>query len=364
MKKRTVEIKWITLGVILLMTGLCFSACTDPAAQKKLEIESMEQEDFALDMNEGESSTCTYSDQEKTVFSIGKRNDAATGPLVNTERLLVFSKDGVQEIPVNDEAYIYNAVPFKNGVLYASYKYGDPGECEWSVNYAEKERIELIDSGQCESYGNMPSIVYIGDIPYYQFTEKTSQGIREGIKRVVNGDPELVVSYECSSMQDPLLRSNGTEYCYIMADGSDPTYIIGDESGVLYKNTIRKKMVDFGINDNTVVCSLAEDVDGKAEYEMLAIDLHTGEENYHEAKQPYYRICGSGDAFLCVDFQFGLHLINAKGGSIVPEAAEYPESPDLNKRSVFFYSQQEGRFLVNFFKDDDHEEAYYEIVVN
>ena len=180
---------------------------------------------------------------------------------------------------------------------------------------------------------------------------------------MVDSEPELVFSYECSSMQDPLLVSNGTEYCYLMADGSYPTYIIGDESGILYKNTIRKKMVDFAINNNTMVCSLAEDVDGEAEYEMLAVDLDTGEENYNDAKQQYYRICGSGGAFLCVDWQFGLYLINAEGESVQPEAAEYPESPALNKRSVFFYPQQEGRFLVKFFEDDYHEEAYYEIVV-
>ena len=165
MRKRTVDIKRITLGVILLITGLCFVVCTDQGAQKKTDIESMEPAGFALDMSEDESATCTYSDQEKTVFSIGKRNGHATGPLVNTERLLVFSKDDVQEIPMNVEPYIYNAVPFKNGVLYASYAYGDSGKCEWFVNYVEKGRIDLIDSGQCESYGNMPSIVYIGDIP-------------------------------------------------------------------------------------------------------------------------------------------------------------------------------------------------------
>ena len=300
----------------------------------------------------------------KKLFFLLEKNGHATGPLVNTERLLVVSEDDVQEIPMKIDPYIYNAVPFKNGVLYASYEYGDSGKCEWSVNYAEKGHTDLIDRGQCESYGNMPSIVYIGDIPYYQFTEKTSQGIWEGIKRVVDGEPELVFSYECSAMQEPLLVSNGTEYCYLMADGNHPTYIIGDESGILYKNTIRKKMVDFGINDHTVVCSLAEDVNGEAEYEMLAIDLDTGEEKYSDANQPYYRICGSGDAFLCVDWQFGLYLINKEGDSIQPEAAEYPESPDLNKRSVFFYSQQEGRLLAKFYEDDYHEEAYYEIVVN
>lgn len=364
MKERTVEIKGITLCVLLFVIGLCLSACADQALQKKTDIKLMKQAGFALHISEDESATCTYSDQERTVFSIGKRNGHATGPLVNTERLLVVSKDDVQEIPMNVDSYIYNAVPFKKGVLYASYEYGDSRKCEWSVNYVEKGHIDLIDSGQCESYGNMPSIVYIGDVPYYQFTEKTSQGIREGIKRVVDSELELVFSYECASIQDPLLVSNGTEYCYLMADGSYPTYIIGDESGILYKNTIRKKMVDFGINDHTMVCSLAEDIDGEAEYEMLTIDLDTGEENYNDAKQPYYRICGSGDAFLCVDWQFGLYLLNAEGDNIQPEAAEYPESPDLNRHSVFFYSQQDGCFLVKFFKDDYREEAYYEITVN
>ena len=67
MKKRAVGIKRITLGAILLITGLCFVACTDQGAQKKTDIESMEPAGFTLDMSEDESATCTYSDQEKTV---------------------------------------------------------------------------------------------------------------------------------------------------------------------------------------------------------------------------------------------------------------------------------------------------------
>lgn len=362
--RRVVLKKMIIFVVIVLGIGL-FSSCTRKEEQEALDIKSMNKMDFSIPQNEGAPPTCTYSDKEKTVFSIGKRNGSSTGPLVNTESFLVFGKDGeAQEIVMKDDAYIYNAVPFKNGVLYATYEITGMEKCKWYIKHIENEKVELIDQGQCDSYSNMPSIAYVGDTPYYQFTERTSQGIQEGVKRIVNGKAETLFSYKTDRMNSPFLCSNGVMFSYISQEGGSPLYVIGDKDGIKYKNTTKKKLASFGINDDVMLCSLAEDIDGVPEYEMLSVDLSTGEKTYSDTDQPYYRICGSGNAFLCIDGKWTLYLMKSDGKKISQKAVEYPESLELENRAGSFYSRQKNSFLVHYFVDDYREEEFYELVAN
>ncbi|WP_425756048.1 hypothetical protein ACPW7J_01365 [Ihubacter sp. rT4E-8] len=340
MNRRVHSIKYILI-CFAMCTIFCYGCSTDN--QKPRGVVDLQQIDVKFNVGEDETATCTYRDGKDMIFSIGSRNGKPEGPLLNTDRLVLYNIERQTEkvFSLDIGEYVYRAVKVNDGVLYAVYELRDDDRYNWYLRYLEDDGEKTVDSGICGSYDDIPAIQMIGDIPYYLYTdqhEKSDLKYELGVRRFEDNEVETVLAKKKKTNDGmSLFLSNGQEYCFLT--GKDfPTVCIGDASGIKHEQKLDMKMIDYGINDDYVICSLGTEDKGKEELALVSINIKTGDLVKSEAKEQYYRTQGSGDVFLCVDWQFTPYRMDVDEDGLVTIAElEYPEAVDLPNSPVLFY---------------------------
>ncbi|MGF6376970.1 hypothetical protein M2140_002049 [Clostridiales Family XIII bacterium PM5-7] len=348
MKKGTFLI--IILVIILSLYGCNPTSTPSTEGEKKAEA-SYEEVTVDLGLQESESATCCYCTDSKMVFSVGKRNDAKTGPLVNTEYLMLYDymdNGKTEKYSMKTEAYIYNAIPYKEGILYATYDGAYTDKTPWSVNYIDKNGIKELDSGTARNYENIPHFAMIEDVPVYVFEDFDKNSYRAGTKKVLDMKVESIFENAddeqlCTS---GVLPSNGKQYMIMVGSEEDEyaTAVIGDENGIVKTHTLKEKLISYGINKDYAVCSTALNDNT---FSMVAIDLADGTTSYTDAGRALYRITGGeGDSMVSVDYTFDMFSINT-GEKSTKNKLNFPDGITKEEATIIYYPTSASSYIVS-----------------
>ena len=354
---------------VLLIGVLFISGCTDDV-DKTNGIASMQQIDVNLDVEDDEIATCIYQNENNMIFSIGTRNGKTEGPLVNTDRLSLYNIDEQKEtiLPIHKDENVYRAMELDGGILYAIYKLREDNKYDWFLNYFVNNEERAIDKGICDSYDDIPAMKMIDNIPYYLYCDEhlnSNEKYELGVRRIKNNDVETIFSEtQKTAVSMSAFLSNGKEYCFLKGS-TLPIICIGDDSGIKYEKKMNMKMVDYGINDDFVICSLGIEEGDQEKLALLSINLKNGDVMKNDAEEQYYRIQGSGNAFLCVDWQFAPYQINIENkGTPAVTKLDYPGDVDLPNSNVFFSPLGDQKYMVIYNRntsDSDSQTEYYKL---
>ncbi len=230
-----------------------------------------------------------------------------------TERFIVYNLlDEKEETCYDlgeDDVYIYHAMPFENGIIYAVYTPLGPEasldeRIQWHIKYISDEGSKVLDSGRCSSMFDMlPGFTMLDGEVYYlyeDFDEKTGYGF--GINKADLDNPKTVVRETDYSLSETEFYSNGTDYA-IHVDGK---LLIGNVKGIYREYDLPEKMSDFGICKDYLFCCTTSDGN---KWTARSISLETGEEYTAEIGMPLYRICSmSGDELSCISTGFSMYV--------------------------------------------------------
>lgn len=344
----------IYLFLILLITmGLygCNQTDSPDTLEEKQAQASYEEIKVDLDLLEGESETCCYCTDSKMVFSVGKRNGAKTGPLVNTEYLILYDyvdNSKTEKYTLKTDAYIYNAVPYQEGILYATYDQADGDKTSWKVNYIDKNGIKELDSGISRNYENVPHFAMINDFPVYVFEDVDQNGYRAGAKKVLDLNVESIFedNDEKQLCTSGILPSNGTQYMVMMGkeDEDFATMVIGDEHGIVQQHTLNEKLISYSINKNYAICSTAQNDNT---FSIVSLNLVEGTVSNTDAGRALYRITGGeGDSMVSVDYTFDLFAINA-GEKSTKNKLTFPAGITKEEATIIFYPTSASDYVVS-----------------
>ena len=268
-----------------------------------------------------------------------------------TERFIVYDyKTGKEEARYNldeNNAYIYHAMPFEQGIIYAVYTLPEPDAAmdesiQWNVKYTSDEGTRVLDSGRCRSVYVMPGFAILdGDVYYLyeNFNEKSGYGF--GINRADLYNPETMMEEKDYSISETEFYSNGTDFA-ILVDGKHDV-LIGNAEGIYREYDLPEKMSHFGICKDYIFCCTTSN---ENQWTARSISLETGEEYMEEIKMPLYRISSmSGDELTCVDMRFDMYILRpGKKFEIVPVDA----TPEIltNRKYVRYYPYGDTKTLA------------------
>lgn len=343
--------KVIFICILMLMISILLAGCGNEENVSEKEITATyEKLNVDLELSEGENLTYCYCTDEQMVFSIGERTGAQAGPLVNTKYLILYNyKEGniEKKFDINSDAYVYNAVPYLDGILFSTYENSSESDTLWEVQYISDNETVTIDRGNCESYEKMPAIAYLGENPIYVY-EDIEEEYQCGVKMVENMNATSLIKESRFRLLDAEIHSNGSQYAF-MADKTQDysTYIIGDKDGIIREYELKDKLLNYSINKDFAICSLQN---SDTDIKLLAINLKDGSDVYADAGRALYRMKGSGDTCLTVDSGFTMFAVNT-GKTISKTQIELPEELENKKPSVMYYPLSEGRYAVKFDED-------------
>lgn len=240
-----------------------------------------------FELEEGQSETGCFYGSESIIFSIGERNGRPEGPLVNTVSLVLYDyiKEKVlKEFPVNSDAYICSAIPYKEGILYLDYE-GVFEDVTWKLTFINDEGATIVKDGICSSYEHTPVLRFIDETPCFFWED----GNFCGLSKIVDDEIIQVFEREKQSPGPSYFTTNGHEFFFL--EGNDyGNFVIGDMSGIKYEYPSDKKIISFAITQDYIACSLAKDEN----YSLLKIDLKKGIGEEVNMDEPLYRLEGIG----------------------------------------------------------------------
>jgi len=199
-----------------------------------------------------------------------------------TEKFIVYNllteKEEVCYDSGEDDVYIYHAMPFKNGIIYAVYERPESDaaldeKVRWEIKYISDEGCRVLDSGLCSSkFDMLPGFTVLdGDVYYLyeNFVEKTGYGF--GIKKADLDNSKTVVWETDYSLSETEFYSNGTDYV-IHVDGK---LLIGNGKGIYREYDLTENMSAFGICEDYLFCCTTSDGN---KWTARSVSLETGEE--------------------------------------------------------------------------------------
>lgn len=350
----------ICLVLVLYLLG-CQEKGTDNSS--KAPVIAYEKLNVDIDLLEAESPTCCYTDESQMIFSVGVRNGAQDGPLVNTTRLVIYDYSSgkiTKEYLIDSEAYIYNAMPYGDGILFSTYGNLDEKKTLWKVQHISEKGIETIDRGYARSYDLIPNFGINKEGIIYCYEDIDEGEYTFGVKAVNGLNSDIVFSEESDyRLVNPgRFPCNNNNYMLMVGKLKDDyaTMVIGDQSGITGKYPLKEKLSSYGINDNMAICSSVKTQD---EYSLHTVNLKIREEDHTNSGRPLFRIEGSGDSFVSVDSKFNLFVIN---NSEEVTKVEFDPPGEIGKgyfSFVLFYPISNGNYIALF--DNEH---YYKMKVS
>ena len=231
---------------------------------------------------------------------------------VSTQRFIVYDllaeKEEAQYDPEEKGIYIYHAMPFENGIIYAVYTPLEQDaeldeSIQWDIKYVSDGGVKVLDSGRCSSVYAMPGFALLEGEVYYLYEdldEKTGYGF--GINKADLHNPKTVVEEKGCGLSETEFFHNGTDYV-VHVDGK---LLIGNVEGIYREYDLPEKMSDFGICKDYLFCCTTSDGN---KWTARSISLETGREYTAEVKMPLYRISSmGGDELTCASTGFKMYV--------------------------------------------------------
>ncbi|MGN0732899.1 MAG: hypothetical protein ACI4LC_01850 [Emergencia sp.] len=332
--------KWTVLVIILISMSLFLWGCKSEESQN-LEVD--------LDLAEKEYSTCCYANEKEIVFSIGERTGALIGPLVNTTKLIVYDiemKKIVQNYDLCIEEYVYYAVPYENGIVYSLYQAREDDETyQWYIKYVSKKGEKLLDQGTCSTYDRMPMLGILDGVPVYLY-ENIADG-SYGVKKIENFQVDLLEEFYEGSLLSTEIHIADDQYCFMVEDDNQLNCCFGNLTGILDEVEFEGQLISYGLNKEHIFISVATEEDT---YCLYCIDTKNASIETFFMDQPLYRLTGSGQSMLCVDYQFNVYSVTI-GQDVTLTEKFIKENDASGNASVFFFSVGEDNYIIAFMLD-------------
>ncbi len=326
--------KAVILG---LLVSLALTVC---GCKPKLSEPEFGELNLKYELAEDEELEPFYASDTKIYAAVNKRKPSTSAPSfgAETEKFIVYDiaseKVEAQYDPEEDGEYIYHAMPFEDGILYAAYT---PPESidesvKWDIKYISDVESKTIDSGLCSSMFDMlPGFTILEGEVYYlyeDFDEASGYGL--GIKRADLQKPEPIVEEKNRRLSETEFYSNGTDYT-VLIDGK---ILIGNIEGIYREYNLPKPMSDYGICKNYLFCCTESDGN---KWTARSISLKTGKEYTAEIEKPLYRITSmSGDELTCVRENWEMCIL-CPGKEFEIISLDEPDEILVDKKRVRYY---------------------------
>lgn len=353
-----------TLLALCIVFGLCGCALSKDKkdvknenvkthSEKPLTV-SYEKIDFEAKLGAGESMTCCSCSNSKMVFSVGKRNGKPEGPLVDTIYLMLYdyvNNKTPEKFVLNTNSYIYNAIPYKDGIIYSTYCiFPNEEKSKWEVNYIDKDGIKKLDEGISRTYDNMPRFAKLKHNIIYLYEDIKNGDYECGVRILSEQKIKTILTKaDCKIIPGPF-SSNGNQYMIMMRKDNDKyaTVVVGDEKGILSETLLKHKLASYGINKDYVVCSTVIDDN---HFSLLSIVLKSGTKYYTDFGIPLFRITGGmGSSMVSVDNNFKMYAI-IPGDKSMKKEIPWPEGKQ-NGASIYYDPISPSKYIMSF--DDEY----------
>ena len=236
---------------------------------------SVDEEDFEslIGIAQDELLESTYANEEISLFSLCKKSDEVImeGPAVETKELIIVNhleKEIQVRVMVPEGYYIFNAVPFEDGIIYSTMPWRPDERTEykcWKVIFQSESEMKILKEGfnrggYMGSY--VPEFVVIKD-SVFCLSENIDPEYTYELSQIYMSEAGVRCStiFEENSGTKTLLNclmyDNGKELIFPTINEDVLEFVVADESGVIKNIPIHKKIYGFGINkDYAFVCTV------------------------------------------------------------------------------------------------------------
>ncbi len=326
--------KAVVLSLLFALTLTAYG-CKPKLSEPELDVLNLKYE-----LAEDEELEPFYASETKIYAAVNKKTPSMSAPSfgAETEKFIVYDlqsqKAESQYEPKEDGKYIYHAIPFEDGILYAIYT---PPESidesiQWDIKYISDEGSKVLDSGLCSSqFSMLPGFTILdGDVYYLyeDFDEESGYGF--GIKKADLQNPEIIVEEKGRRLSDTEFCSNGTDYALL----SDGKILIGNAEGIYREYDLPNPMSDYGICKDYLFCCTNSDGN---KWTARSISLKTGKEYAAETETPLYRIASmNGGELTCIDDNWNMYILRP-GKEFEIISADEPNEILVGRRNVRYY---------------------------
>jgi hypothetical protein len=281
----------ITRNIIaLVLLVVLLTGCRSAEAKVLFKEPAYTKVDINFNIEENQSETLCYADDDLALFSVGTRNGKPEGPLYDTDHIVSYDYNNekvINTFKIDYDGYIFSAVPYKNGVIYVDYT-GALADTKWQVKFTDGDKQLVLDEGECSSYFETPSIILTNGTPVYVWQNTSYDFNRYGVNKVEDMTVSNIFTDTENKLGTVYLYGNGKEYCALIQkpDSEFGSVVVGNLDGQLFTYDLKHKLTSFGITNEKVVCALA---DSDRDMYIQSIDI---EKQTVEDKVIYKQIYG------------------------------------------------------------------------
>ncbi len=296
-----------------------------------------------------------YQNETHALFSVCSNLEEAApeGQLQKTVNLTLYSlSDGsVISYPVQTDAYVLSALPYKSGILYADYVYTDEA-VKWSIIFTDGNTKAELDNGSVSSSDDVPKLLYLGEVPHYLVKDEAGYSVK-----IIDGD-KAVVSYSqsgCELFGINNAVSNEKQLCYLVKYPNDEfsTFCVADKDGVLYSHKLNGKITSYTITDKYAVCGTG--IEETKKHSLEVIDLATGETKIvPHIYDAFYCLSGVENVLVAVNGGNWENLMALDIEDAVPFAISSPETVS-EIQTILFKSAGENSLFTFVYSSDGYE---------
>ena len=320
-----------------------------------------------------EGSRLCYAGENSLVFATGKRNGASTGPLLDTEKLVIYDTEtgARRDFPIYSAAYICEAMPYQNGLLYSDYAFeGDNDGVVWNVMYADDSGSVSLDSGRCSYFDSVPAFAQLAGKPFYLYeNEGNEKGL--GIKRVAGMKPEPVLQNSGFTAEKIQLCSKGEKLSFTGEKENSRYWVTCSADGDVSETELQGVSVFYGAAGDYALCRLSEPA-AAGEFCLGRLDLKTGCITEFETDIALYPVwagetsANSGARGLCVN-QSCLYQLDYEAGMLYPVTLPskiLEEKRKNGKLNVLLTANEGDRSFTaefSYMEEEKNHRVYYKL---
>lgn len=353
MKKFTIAMFAFMLISLTLMTS-----CQGEVIEKTtFENTTYSEIPLNFELDELQSETCCYVDEQIMLFTVGTRNGKPEGPLVSTDYMMTYDyKEGQirAKYEVETEGYIFSAVPYEDGIIYVDYD-GNLAETKWQVRFISETENLILDEGESDSYAHTPRVTLIDGVPVYVWQNTPGEENVYGINKVVDMESLNIFKDEENTLSYVYFKDNSKEYCFLISkpDYTYGTIVVGDMNGIRYTYDLEEKLNSFGMTEDYVVCSTAESEEQK---HLIKLKIDSGKAEEAAMSKHLYKLTGLEDnTCLLVDYDFNMFQLDVDSEELI--GLPLPEEFLGQTHSTAYYPINRDKCIVEFGLEDS--DVYY-----
>jgi len=220
-----------------------------------------------LELSETENITvCSCTDSIMTISVGDSIKTMKEGPAYDTNYLILYDYENdnlIKRYDFNCDEYICSAVPYKEGIVYATYEWieNEDYPLEWEIAYTDGKQTTTLDKGECYGFEKEPLLKTIDGEVIFSYEDGSGDQYECGIKTIVDNSVKPIIEETGCYLNDIYFRTNGKEYVIFVSRGEDETgtLIIGDMNGKISEHIVPGKITDYSINAEYAICGIGND---------------------------------------------------------------------------------------------------------